>query len=259
MLLVFDIGNTNIVVGGSNGSDLVFEFRLKTDPGRTVDEYAAMLYSLLDRQPEPFKKPSACVISSVVPPVTPDIVRLVRDRFGIEALVVGPGVKTGLSINTTDPAAVGSDRVVNAVAAKTLFGTPALVVDFGTATSFDVVSKEGNYEGGIIAPGPNTALDALVRNTAKLPRIEMAWPKSVIGKNTVSAMQAGVVVGYACLVDGLIDKIIAEQGPIQHIVATGGLGRLFAAHSSRISSYDPHLTLKGLLTIAKLNDLGPGR
>lgn len=255
MLLTFDIGNTNIVVGGFQKTELVFEFRLKTDPGRTIDEYAGLLFSLLDRQAEAHKHPKACVISSVVPPITPDVVRLVRERFGIEPLVVGPGVKTGLSIKTTDPAAVGSDRVVNAVAVKQLFGTPALVVDFGTATSFDLVSKEGNYEGGIIAPGPNTALEALVRNTAKLPRIEMLWPKSVVGKNTVSAMQSGVVVGYACLVDGLIERIIEEVGPISHIVATGGLGRLFSEHCKRIKSYDPHLTLTGLRIIAELNDL----
>lgn len=255
MLLTFDIGNTNIVVGGFRREELVFEFRLKTDPGRTIDEYAALLYSLLDRQAAEHKQPRGCVISSVVPPITPDIVRLVKERFGIEPLVVGPGVKTGLSIKTTDPAAVGSDRVVNAVAAKELFGTPALVVDFGTATSFDLVSKEGNYEGGIIAPGPNTALEALVRNTAKLPRIEMLWPKSVIGKNTVSAMQAGVVVGYACLVDGLIDRIVDEVGPIEHIIATGGLGRLFSEHSKRIRSFEPHLTLTGLRVIARLNEV----
>ncbi|MBN8550709.1 MAG: type III pantothenate kinase [Deltaproteobacteria bacterium] len=255
MLLTFDIGNTNIVVGGFEKKNLAFEFRLKTDPGRTIDEYAGILFSLLDRQAEEHKHPSACVISSVVPPITPDVVRLVKERFNIDALVVGPGVKTGLSIKTTDPAAVGSDRVVNAVAVKALFGSPALVVDFGTATSFDLVSKEGNYEGGIIAPGPATALEALVRNTAKLPRIELSWPKNVVGKNTVAAMQAGVVVGYACLVDGLIDKIIDEVGPIPHVVATGGLGRLFSEHSKSIKNYDPHLTLTGLRIIAELNDL----
>ncbi len=255
MLLTFDIGNTNIVVGGFRGSALAFEYRLKTDPGRTIDEYAGILFSLFDRQPDNLKKPKACVISSVVPPVTPDIARLVRDRFEVEPLIVSPGVKTGLQIKTADPAAVGSDRVVNAVAAKVLFGAPALVVDFGTATSFDLLGREGNYEGGIIAPGPNTALDSLVRNTAKLPRIEMSWPKSVIGKNTVSAMQAGVVVGYACLVDGLIDKIIGEVGPIPNIIATGGLGRLFSEHSKRINSYDPHLTLTGMRIIAEFNEL----
>lgn len=255
MLLVFDIGNTNIVIGGFVGQTLAFEFRLKTDAGRTVDEYAGILYSLLDHQATEFRQPTACVISSVVPPVTPDIIRLVKERFNLDPVVVGPGIKTGLSIKTADPAAVGSDRVVNAVAAKILFGAPALVVDFGTATSFDYVSSDGNYEGGIIAPGPQTALDALVRNTAKLPRIEMVWPKSIVGKSTVTAMQSGIIVGYTCLVDGLIDRIINEVGPIRSIIATGGLGRLFAEHSSRIKSYEPHLTLTGLRLIAELNDL----
>lgn len=255
MLLTFDIGNTNIVIGGFRGNSVAFEFRLKTDAGRTIDEYAGILFSLLDRQAEDLKHPKACVISSVVPPITPDIVRLVRERFNVEPLIVSPGVKTGLQIKTTDPAAVGSDRVVNTVAAKVLFGAPALVVDFGTATSFDLLGTEGNYEGGVIAPGPNTALDALVRNTAKLPRIEMIWPRSVIGKNTVAAMQAGVVVGYACLVDGLIERIEQEVGPIPHVVATGGLGKLFADHCKKIGSYDPYLTLTGMRIIAELNEL----
>jgi type III pantothenate kinase len=253
MLLAFDIGNTNIVVGGFDGEKLVFEFRLKTDTGRTVDEYAALLTTLINRKLGNTYRFSQAIVSSVVPPVTTDIIRLVRDLFSLEPLVVGPGIKTGLSIKTNDPAAVGADRIVNAVALKELYGLPGIVIDFGTATSLDVVSQGGSYEGGIIAPGANVALESLVRNTAKLPRIEMAWPKSVIGKSTVSAMQSGTVVGYVCMVDGLIDRIIAETGPIEHVVATGGLGRLYSEHSARIGKYEPHLTMLGLRIIARMN------
>lgn len=255
MLLTFDIGNTNIVVGGFKDSALLFEFRLKTDPQRTVDEYAALLDMLLRQKIGEKLSFSGAVICSVVPPVTPEIARLIEERYAIKPLVIGPGTKTGISIKLAEPAAVGADRVVNAVAAKELFGTPALVVDFGTATSFDLVSVAGNYEGGIIAPGVLTALDALVRNTAKLPRIELAWPKSFIGKNTVQAMQVGAVSGYLAMVDGLIDGIVSEVGPIPHIVATGGLGKLFTEHSRRIKHYDPHLTLRGMVRIAALNDI----
>lgn len=253
MLLAFDIGNTNIVVGGFDGEKLLFELRLKTDQGRTIDEYAVMLLSLIERRLGSNPKFDGCIVSSVVPPLTPDICRMAKVHFGLEAMIVGPGIKTGLSIKTADPGAVGADRIVNAVAAKELYGLPAIAVDFGTATSFDYVSAGGAYEGGVIAPGAVVAMESLVRNTAKLPRIELVWPKSVIGKGTVAAMQAGTVVGYVCMVDGLIQRMIQEVGPVEHVVATGGLGKLFAAHSSCIKSYDPHLTLTGLRIIAGMN------
>jgi type III pantothenate kinase len=226
---------------------------LKTDANRTVDEYRALMLSLLQAAfPKGFKI-SQAIISSVVPPVTPSLVRLVQDFFRLEPLQVGPGIKTGLAIKTTDPAAVGADRVVNAVAAKEFFGLPALVIDFGTATTFDYIDEESNYQGGIIAPGINSALEALVRNTSKLPKIEIAWPKTVVGKNTVSAMQSGTVVGYLCLVEGLITRVLDEVGPIKHIIATGGLGELLSRHSASIRCYDPHLTLKGLALLARMN------
>ena len=253
MLLAFDIGNTNIVVGCFEGQKLLFEFRLKTEAGRTIDEYEAILFSLFDRKLAKGYTISRCIISSVVPPVTPDIVSLVRAVLKIEPLVVGPGIKTGISIKSTDPAAVGADRIVNSVAGRELFGSPVLIVDFGTATSFDYVNAQGDYEGGIIAPGLNVALDSLVRNTAKLPRIELSWPKTVIGKNTVGAMQSGAVIGYVAMVDGLIDRVLEEVGPINHLVATGGLGSLITKHSARVTEYEPHLTLHGMRIIASLN------
>lgn len=253
MLLAFDIGNTNIVVGCFKDEKLLFEFRLKTEAGRTIDEYEAILFSLFDRKLGAGYSISRCIISSVVPPVTPDVVALVQRVLKIEPLVIGPGIKTGISVKTTEPSAVGADRIVNSVAGRDLFGTPLLVVDFGTATSFDYVNSNGEYEGGVIAPGLNVALDSLVRHTAKLPRIELSWPKTVIGRNTVGAMQSGAVIGYVAMVDGLIERIQAEVGPIPHLVATGGLGSLVTKHSARLKKYEPHLTLHGMRIIADLN------
>lgn len=253
MLLAFDIGNTNIVAGCFSGPELLCEFRLKTDTGRTIDEYAALLFPLIERKLGCDLKFSQCLISSVVPPLTQDICALVSRDLAISPLVVGPGIKTGVAIKTAEPAAVGADRIVNSVAVKELFGVPALVVDFGTATTFDFVSRSGSYEGGVIVPGVQISLDGLVRNTAKLPKVELSWPETVIGKSTVAAMQSGSVIGYTCMVDGLIDRITAEVGEVAHIIATGGLGSLFAKHSKRIRGYEPHLTLHGLRIIAELN------
>lgn len=253
MLLAFDIGNTNIVVGGFKGAELVFEFRLKTDIGRTVDEYGAILLTLFAQKLGNDFKFSSAAVCSVVPPLTSEIVEFVKERLEIVPLVIGPGTKTGLPITIAEPASVGADRVVNAVAAKELFGCPSLVIDFGTATSFDFVGAKGTFEGGVIAPGVGTSLEGLVKNTAKLPLIDLVWPTSLIGKSTVAAMQVGTVAGYHYMIDGLIDGIIKEAGPIPHIIATGGLGGLFTKHSTRIKTYDPHLTLKGIRIVTSLN------
>jgi type III pantothenate kinase len=254
MLLAFDIGNTNIVVGCFQGEELLTVFRLKTDPERTVDEYAGTLLALFERKFGAGYSFKRCIISSVVPPLTPDIIALVEGMFGISPIVVGPGIKTGLRIMLTDPAAVGADRVVNAVAARELYGTPALVIDFGTATSFDFIDKDGSYKGGIIAPGVRVSLDSLVSHTAKLPRIELSWPERVVGRSTVEAMQSGSVVGYVCMVDGLVERIRGEEGEVPNIITTGGLGDLFHKHcTSGISAHEPNLTLYGLRAIADLN------
>lgn len=253
MLLAFDIGNTNTVIGCFKGQELQFQFRLSTDLRRTKDEYQILLQSILDSRSGADISISAAIISSVVPPVTPAFADYVESAFGIVPFIVGPGMKTGISIKTSEPAAVGADRIVNAVAVKNLFGLPALAVDFGTATSFDYVDADSNYWGGIIAPGLEISLDALVSRTAKLPRIELTCPKRVIGRNTVTAMQSGAVLGYCCLVDGLIDRIIEEVGPIEHIVATGGAGGLITAESSRITAFDSDLNLKGLAFLAETN------
>lgn len=252
MLLTIDIGNTNIAVGCFEGAELRSEIRLTTLPSRTLDEYEALLIAVLERR-VPGIQVDRCIISSVVPPITPDIAAVVERAFGIQPLVVGPGIRTGIQLKVPDPLSVGADRVVNSIAARHLFGTPALVVDFGTATTFDVINKDGDYEGGIIAPGVRIALEALVARTAKLPRIELSWPKSVVGKGTVPAMQSGTVIGYLCLVEGLIARIVEERGPIPHLVATGGLGRVFCEHSKVLTTYDPHLTLHGMRLIADMN------
>lgn len=253
MLTVIDIGNTNIVIGIFKGKELLKQFRLKTDTARTEDEYAASLFSLLRFSLGDSFSCDKAVISSVVPALTPLMEKLVADHLKATCLVVGPGIKTGVSIQTDDPRAVGADRIVNCAAAKALYGSPALVIDFGTATTFDYVGKDGSYQGGAIAPGIGTALNALVRNTAKLPQIELRWPEKVVGKNTVSAMQSGSVVGYVCMVDGMVDLITAEQGPVSYVIATGGLGGLMSDHSKKIQKYDAALTLHGMRIISDLN------
>jgi type III pantothenate kinase len=253
VLLTFDIGNTNIVVGVFQGEKLAAEFRLKTDMRRTVDEYGVLLGAFLQERFESRPDCCAAVISSVVPPLTPVMVRLVRDRFGVEPLIVGPGIKTGISIKSANPSGVGADRVVNAVAAKRFYGLPALVIDFGTATTFDYIDAKGNYLGGVILPGIEVAAEALVSNTAKLPRVELVWPESVLGRDTVGAMQSGTVIGYHCMIEGLIEKLLAEVGAVPHIIATGGLGSLMSRHSKRITAYDPHLVLRGMHYLVELN------
>ena len=252
-MLAFDIGNTNTVVGVFRGEELAGEFRVKTDVRRTLDEYHVLLNAFLMTR---FKENLTCraaVISSVVPPITDLFAHLASDRFGVQPLMIGPGIKTGISVKTLTPAAVGADRVVNAVAAKRFYGLPALVIDFGTATSFDYVDAESNYLGGIIAPGIEIAMEALVSNTAKLPRIELLWPECALGRDTTAAMRSGTVLGYHCLIEGLIDRLVRETGPIPHIIATGGLGRLMAGHSQKITVFDPHLTLKGMHYLWRLN------
>lgn len=255
MLLVFDIGNTTIVAGCFKGEKLVCEFRLQSDTGKTVDEYVATMDLLFERQLEKNQPVRGAIICSVVPPLTGALSRVVAQLFNVEPLIVGPGIKTGIALRVTEPASVGADRVVNALAARELYGKPSLVVDFGTATTFDLVNKDGEYEGGIIAPGVLISLESLVQKTAKLPRIDLAWPEKVVGKNTVHAMQSGILRGYVCMVDGIIEQVRQEVGDIPHIIATGGFGELIVSHSSVVKIYEPTLTLQGMRLIAGLNGL----
>lgn len=255
MIVVIDVGNTNIVAGLFEGDNLTLRVRLKTDRGRTIDEYQALLGSMIQKDGK-IPQIKGCVISSVVPPLTTVISSVAHKLFGKEPLIVGPGTKTGIALKVPEPSSVGADRVVNSLAAREQFGSPVVVVDFGTATTFDVVGESGAYEGGVIAPGIEIGADALVSHTAKLPRVELVWPEKVVGKTTVSAMQSGILIGYSTMVDGIVEKIRGEIGALNSVVATGGLGALMKEHSKEIVHYDPDLTLKGMKIIAVLNGLG---
>jgi type III pantothenate kinase len=254
MLLAIDIGNTNVVLGlyriGAGAADgragLRGHWRLDTRASRTGDEYAALLGQLFSLDGHTLKDVTAVIVSSVVPPALSPVERLCHDYLRCEPLVVGPGIKTGIPILYENPREVGADRIVNAVAAHARWPQGAIVVDFGTATTFDVVTPKGEYAGGIIAPGLTVSADALYSRTAKLPRVEITRPRTAIGKNTVASIQSGLVFGYAGLVDALVTRIRAEIDFAPRIVATGGLAVLVAAESSTIEECDDMLTLDGL-------------
>ena len=253
MLLVIDVGNTNTVLGVYEGERLLHHWRVWTDREKTSDEYGILLRNLYDASHFSSREIQAIIISSVVPPLTPTIVELCERYFGVTPLVVGPGVKTGISIKMDNPKEVGADRIVNAVAAFAKHHKACVVVDFGTATTFDYVSGKGDYMGGVIAPGVNISAEALFRQASKLPRIEIAKPPTVIGKNTVAAMQSGIFYGYVALVDGIIDRIRKEVRLDPQVIATGGLARTIASESSKINEIDENLTLEGLRIIYDRN------
>jgi len=253
MLLVIDVGNTNTVLGVYEGERLLHHWRVWTDREKTSDEYGILLRNLYDASHFSSREIQAIIISSVVPPLTPTIVELCERYFGVTPLVVGPGVKTGISIKMDNPKEVGADRIVNAVAAFAKHHKACVVVDFGTATTFDYVSGKGDYMGGVIAPGVNISAEALFRQASKLPRIEIAKPPTVIGKNTVAAMQSGIFYGYVALVDGIIDRIRKEVRLDPQVIATGGLARTIASESSKIHEIDENLTLEGLRIIYDRN------
>ncbi|MCG5055139.1 MAG: type III pantothenate kinase [Myxococcales bacterium] len=253
MLLAVDIGNTHTVFGLFEGTELRRHFRVETRVGRTSDELAAMLSGLLQLEGMALRQITAGIISSVVPPATDAVERLFARHLGQPAVSVGPGIKTGMPVLYDNPREVGADRIVNAVAAFDRYQGGAIVVDFGTATTFDVVTVKGEYAGGIIAPGLMTAAEGLFRATAKLPRVEIVRPRSAIGKNTVASIQAGLVFGYAGMVDALVTRIRGELDFSPRVVATGGLGALVAAESATIDDHDEFLTLTGLRIIHERN------
>ncbi|MBN9165994.1 MAG: pantothenate kinase [Myxococcales bacterium 68-20] len=254
MLLAIDVGNTNIVLGLFDGSRLVHQFRIESSRGRTADEYAVVVRELLSMRNVAASDVKGAIVASVVPPLTEPMLDLVRRAFGFEALVVGPGIKTGMSILYENPREVGADRIVNAVAAYERFHGGLIVVDFGTATTFDCVTPKGEYMGGVIAPGIQISADALFSRAAKLPRVEIQRPAKVVGRNTQHSMQSGIVYGYVGLVDGLVERIIEETAfPSCAVVATGGLARMIGPLSRTIQDVDDDLTLTGLRILHERN------
>ncbi|MBF0380840.1 MAG: type III pantothenate kinase [Magnetococcales bacterium] len=254
MLLVVDIGNTNLVLGVYKGKSLIRHWRLATRVDQTGDEYGILVANLFNLADISLDQIKGVIIASVVPPIQSAIVRALRRYLDIPPIIVGPGLKTSMPIRYDNPRDVGADRIVNGVAAYDLIGGAVVVVDFGTATTFDLIGPKGDYLGGAIAPGLGLSMNALFEKTAKLPRIELVRPKKVVGRDTVASMQSGLFWGYVGLVDGLIDRIIVESGydPVK-VVATGGLARLMATESEKIELIDEFLTLNGLRLLYERN------
>ena len=246
LLLVIDIGNTNTVFGLYSAKTLVHHWRLTTRADGTVDEYGSALRNLVALAGHDYKTITGTVISSVVPPLTGTIEQMCKLYFQHAPLVVGPGIKTGISILYDNPKEVGADRIVNAVAANERYGGDLIVVDFGTATTFDCVSAAGEYLGGVICPGMMISVEALFKSASKLPRVELIKPKSVIGKNTVQSMQAGIIYGYVGLVDGIVKRLKKEYKNPPKVIATGGLSTLIASETESVDHVDEYLTLDGL-------------
>ena len=253
MLLAVDIGNTNITVGAFEGEELRATWRMATGVRRMADEYAVLLLNLLNHQGLDKSDIKEVALCSVVPPLLATFEELFQRYFHLSPLVVGPGVKTGVSIRMDNPREVGTDRIVNAAAAHHLYGGSVIIVDLGTATTFDTVSTEGDYLGGAIAPGITTAAEALFGRAAALPRIELLRPKHAIGTNTIAAMQSGLVFGYVGLIEGIVARIQQELGGKAMVVATGGYAELIARETPVIDRVNPNLTLIGLRLIYLMN------
>ena len=253
MLLAIDIGNTNIVLGVFSDEKLRTHWRLVTSPAKTEDEYGIILYNLYQAAGLDPVETDGVIISCVVPPMITTMERLCSKYFHLTPLVVGPGLKTGMPIRYDNPREVGADRIVNAVAAYEAHQRSLIVVDFGTATTFDYVSPRGEYMGGAIAPGIGISSEALFKAASKLPRIELVKPESIIGKNTVASIQAGLVYGYIALVDGIVEKMKNQVKTDPLVVATGGLAEFIAEESRSIDEVDSLLTLKGLQILNERN------
>jgi type III pantothenate kinase len=250
MLLTIDVGNTNTVIGCFDGADMVDTWRIKTDARATADEIALLFRGLLADQPPP----SGIAALSTVPAVLHEM-RAVFDRYyaDVPAVIVEPGVKTGVPVLYDNPREVGADRIVNALAAHTIYGGPAIVVDFGTSTNFDVVSARGEFIGGVLAPGIEISVDALAARAARLLKVELVRPRQVIGKSTVEALQSGIIYGFAGQIDGLVRRITAELDAEPVVVATGGLAPLVMDECETITEHEPDLTLIGLRLVFDRN------
>jgi len=257
VLLAIDIGNTNIVLGLLDADKLLQQWRLATHQHYTSDECAATLHALFELAGLADDAVTHAIISCVVPPLLPIFERTCEKSFGVSPLVVGPGMRTGMPIAVDNPPEVGADRIVNAVAARELLGTPVIAIDFGTAITFDCVSRAGEFVGGLIVPGLLVSLEALIARASKLASVELVKPPGVIGKNTVHMLQSGMLYGYAGLVDRTVARIRGELGDEARVLATGGLAHLIAAETESIERVEPFLTLDGLRILFERNAHDP--
>lgn len=256
MLLVMDVGNSHTVLGLYRGDELYAHWRVFTGNYHTADEFRVLLGLLFQQEGVNLSEVKGFCASSVVPQLNHALTRASQRTFRCEALMVGPGVKSGLALKCDNPREVGADRIVNAVAAIEAYGMPLIVLDFGTATTLDVINEHGEFLGGVIAPGIQVSMDALFEKCAKLPRVDISRPPSVIGRNTVDCIRSGLTFGYCDMVDGLVGRIRESMGSAPKVVATGGLANVIAEISSCIDHVDPFLTLKGLKTIYRKNERG---
>ncbi|MEF9934801.1 MAG: type III pantothenate kinase [Clostridium sp.] len=259
MLLVFDVGNTNVVIGVYEGDKLITHWRISTSEEKTADEYGVMMINLFEIADIDYGKVTDVMISSVVPNIMYSLERGIRRYFNVEPMVVGPGVKTGINIKYDNPKEVGADRIVNAVAALEIYNKPLIIVDFGTATTFCAVGKNGDYYGGSIMPGIKISSDALFNRAAKLPRIELVSPKTFICKNTIQSMQSGIIYGYVGSIDYIVENMKSEMARLGeedvYVVSTGGLSKLIMPHTKTINEYNENLTLEGLRIIHEKNKI----
>ena len=257
MILLVDVGNTNIVIGVYKDNDYIAGWRLSTDSKKTSDEYGIQMMQLFHQSDLNPKEVEGIIISSVVPNIMHSLENMVKKNFNINPIIVGPGVKTGINIKYDNPKEVGADRIVNAVAAHEIYRRDVIIIDFGTATTYCAVTEVGNYLGGCICPGVRISSDALFERAAKLPRVELELPKSIICKNTVSSMQAGILYGYIGQVEYIVKKIKSEMVSMglekPYVIATGGLAKLIAKSTDVIDKVDSSLTLEGLRIIYDKN------
>ncbi|WP_096186170.1 type III pantothenate kinase [Evansella halocellulosilytica] len=253
MILVMDVGNTNIALGVYEKEDLKYHWRIGTDSSKTEDEYAMVIKSLFSHVEETFNEVEGVIISSVVPPIMYTLEQMCKKYLHITPKIIGPGIKTGLNIKYDNPKEVGSDRIVNAVAGIQLYGTPIIIVDFGTATTYCYINEQGHYIGGAIAPGIRISSEALYNRASKLPRIEIAKTKQIVGKNTVDAMQAGILFGYVGQVEGIVYRMKEQARHTPTVIATGGLASMISSETDVIDVVDPLLTIKGLQLIYQKN------